>query len=149
MKNKPLVFVLLFVALPFSCVLAQTSTQRDGNWWRDKDDIAKLDYVIGIFDGMELGHDFTFWDIEGAKEKGSSCLDQALSSYSKFSGKFFANVTSSQIADGLDVFYKDYRNRSIRVYDAIWVVANNIAGTPQEKIDKLTENLRKNAASQQ
>jgi hypothetical protein len=147
--NKPLVFLLLFVMLSSCCVLAQTNTHRDGNWWRDKGDIAKLDYITGIFDGMELGHNFTLLGIEGAKEKGTTCLVQALSSYSDFSGKFFTSVTNTQIADGLDVFYKDYRNRSIRVYDAIWVVANSIAGTPQEKVDKLTENLRKNTASQQ
>jgi hypothetical protein len=112
-------------------------------------DIAKLDYVTGVFDGMELGRNFTSWGIYNLKEKGSPCLSQAISSYSDYSEKFFASVTSSQIADGLDVFYKDYRNRSIKVHDAIWVVVNSIAGTPQDKIDKLTENLRKNAASHQ
>src|SRR5947209_19885067 len=101
LMNKPLVSLLLFILLPSSYVPAQTNTSRDGNWWRDKSDLAKLDYITGTFDGMDLGHNFTLWGIEGSKEKGSPCLVQALSSYSDFSGKFFKNVTNSQIADGL------------------------------------------------
>jgi hypothetical protein len=41
LMNKPLAALLLFVLLPSSCVLAQTNTRRDGNWWRDRSDIAK------------------------------------------------------------------------------------------------------------
>jgi hypothetical protein len=52
---------------------------------------------------------------------------------------------AGQVSDGLDAFYKDYRNRSIRVVDAMWVVANSIAGTPQKEIDAMTENFRKYA----
>ncbi len=55
-------------------MLAQTSTRRDGNWWRDKSEVAKLDYMTGIFDGMDFGHNFTLWGIEGARGQGSPCV---------------------------------------------------------------------------
>lgn len=41
---------------------------------------------------------------------------------------------------------KDYRNRSIIVHDAVWIVVNSIAGMPQDKLDKMIESWRKNAA---
>ena len=85
--NKRLVFLLLFVLLPSPCVLAQTNTQRDGNWWREVGDIAKLDYVTGVFDGMELGRNFTSWGIykvfcerdEQSDRGRARCLLQRLS----------------------------------------------------------------------
>jgi hypothetical protein len=42
------------------------------------------------------------------------------------------------------VFYKDYRNRKIRIYDAVWLVLNSIAGKPQDELDKMIESFRKN-----
>lgn len=48
--------------------------------------------------------------------------------------------------DGLDSFYKDYRNRTIKVHDAVWLVVNEIAGTPQQTMGKLIESYRQNAS---
>ena len=42
-------------------------------------------------------------------------------------------------------FYSDYRNRSISIADAVWLVLNSIAGTPQDKLDKMIESFRRNA----
>jgi hypothetical protein len=141
------------VALLFLCVAAcAENNRRDGNWWNQESAGEKHSYATGFFDGMSLGHEFSYWGmVDNTKDDNhqSPCLEKAHDSYSDFGKKFFSNITNSQLADGLDVFYKDYRNRSIRVSDAVWVVVNSIAGTTQEKIDQLTENLRKNAASEQ
>jgi hypothetical protein len=48
--------------------------------------------------------------------------------------------------DGLNSFYKDYRNRRIKVPDAVWLVANSIAGKPQNEMDKMIENWRQSAS---
>ena len=56
-------------------------------------------------------------------------------------------MTNVQIVDGLDTFYKDHQNRSIRLKAAVWLVVNTIAGTPQDELDKMIEYLRKKASS--
>ncbi|MGH9822017.1 MAG: hypothetical protein ACREDR_01990 [Blastocatellia bacterium] len=56
-----------------------------------------------------------------------------------------SEVTAGQVREGLDRFYKDYRNRRILVQNAIWLVLNSIAGKPQADWDKMVENYRKNA----
>ena len=75
-------------------------------------------------------------------------MSSAIQSFDHYNGSYFKTPTNNQVSEGLDVFYKDYRNRAILTPDAVWVVLNNIAGTPQSQIDSLTENLRKNASRQ-
>jgi hypothetical protein len=119
---------------------------RDGNWWRTLEVSEKNFYVIGFFDGIQLGNRFSYWGLTRTKDKDASSAD-AIESFKAYSEKYARNPTNDQIADGLNTFYADYRNRSILIYDAVWVVLNSIAGTPQEKLDKMIENLRNNAAS--
>jgi hypothetical protein len=132
-------------------VQAQPNSRRDGTWWNERSVGEKYSYVTGFFDGMELGHKFSYWGLlDETKDDNqqSSCVTKSFDSYKNYGDKFFNEVTSSQVADGLTEFYKDYRNRSIRVNDGVWVVVNTIAGTPQEKIDSLVQNLRKNVANE-
>lgn len=41
-------------------VSRERDTVRDGNWWIDQSEGYKLDYVVGFFDGVELGHKFSY-----------------------------------------------------------------------------------------
>lgn len=131
-------------------VHAQSNHRRDGNWWNGETQGEKFDHMVGFFDGMELGHKFSYWKMAKPKsdENPDPCLSKTIESYGEYSTNFFKNVTNQQLADGLDSFYKDYRNRSILIHDAVWVVVRTIAGTPQQEIDKLIENLRKNASTE-
>jgi hypothetical protein len=145
---KQLLIVLILLPLLPVCAHAQ-SHRRDGNWWKDLTPSGKLNYMVGFFDGTELGNSFSYWGM--AKDSGgktTTCLSEAVKSYQDYGAKYLTNVTNDQIVDGLDAFYKDYRNRSIRVHDAVWLVANSIAGTPQNELDKMIESWRKNAANE-
>ena len=97
--------------------------------------------MTGFFDGMGLGHNFAYWNNVNDKV----CAPKIVGSYDFYSDKFLKEVTNIQLADGLDEFYKDYRNRSIRISNGVWLVLNSIAGTPQAELDKKIENFRKNA----
>jgi hypothetical protein len=68
--------------------------------------------------------------------KEKSCGRDAFESFKKHSEKYAQNFTSDQVADGLNTFYADLRNRSILTYDAVWIVLNSIAGTPQAELDR-------------
>jgi len=136
---------ILFLSVIWSSVpAAGTDERRDGNWWRTESEVAKLWYVAGFFDGMDLGNNFSYWGIAEQKSK-SNCSGQAVESFSALKSRYLKNVTNFQIADGLDDFYKDYRNRRILVSNAVWLVINSIAGTPQKELDIMIENWRKNA----
>lgn len=138
--------MLIAVLLLVPAFSTAQDTRRDGNWWNQESNEHKVYFMAGFFDGMDLGNNFSYW---GMSEKGKDggCDDQAVRSYNDQSRKFFPNVTNVQLVEGLDTFYKDYRNRSIRIKNAVWLVVNGIAGTPQDKLDKMIENYRKNASS--
>lgn len=129
--------------------LAQETGRRDGNWWMTISPVQKLDYMVGFFDGMDLGHSFSYWGLynENGKSKDQNCTSATVQSYEDYDTKFFKNVTNGQLVEGLDSFFKDYRNRRIRVSNAVWLVVNSIAGTPKNELDKMTETWRQNAAN--
>jgi hypothetical protein len=133
-----LLIALLF-AIPPS--LSAQNTRRDGNWWLEQSHFARTSYLVGFFDGINLGNQFSYW-----KGKDDiTCLAKVKDSFDFYANKFVKDVTNEQLADGLDVFYKDYRNRKILVHNAVWLTLNAIAGTPQVDLDKMVENFRKYA----
>ena len=119
--------------------------RRDGNWWIRQTEVAKLNYMVGFFDGMELGHEFSYWRMVEQHKGTTTCMSETNESYQSYNSKFLANVTNDQLTEGLDNFYKDYRNRRIIVFNAVWLVVNSIAGTPQNELDKMIESWRRNA----
>ena len=141
--------------LPFSCLLlfaiAQLfplfadDTRRDGNWWRDQTRSEQAMYMVGFFDGMELGHNFSYWELPLKDGKRDPVSVMILNSYSTMMEKYLKDVTNTQIADGLTKFYEDYRNRTILIQNAVWLVLNAIAGKSDKDMQIMIENFRKSA----
>jgi len=99
--------------------------------------------MLGFFDGTNLGHEFSLWKYIDKSEP--ACLAKNYESYNYYFDRYMKDVTSSQLVDGLDVFYKDYKNRKIDLASGVWLTVNAIAGTPQADLDKMIEGFRKNA----
>jgi hypothetical protein len=135
---------LFILAVFVSTLLADE--RRDGNWWRRQDALGKLDYVTGFFDGMQLGHRFSYWKNLGAFDK--TCATKAVESYGALSDAYVKHLTVGQVSDGLNQFYSDYRNRTILIHDAVWLVLNGIAGTPEQEMKEMIESYRRAAAKQ-
>ena len=60
--------ILLFGALwlqPASC----QEIRRDGNWWRTTNLDMKKSYMVGFFDGLVLGRNFSYWNLNGKDGK--------------------------------------------------------------------------------
>ena len=147
MKTTLKAGVTVVALLVFSVSLhADSARDRDGNWWRTLTAEQRTTYIIGFYDGMELGHNFSYWKFLDEKTK-QTCVSDMVDSFDTFKDKYAQNVTNIQLADGLNSFYADYRNRSILIHKAVWLVLNSIAGTSQEKLDKMIEGFRKSAAS--
>ena len=71
-------------------------------------------------------------------------MTKVANSYDSYMRKYLSNVTNGQLVDGLDKFYSDFRNRRIKVNDAVWLVLNQVAGEPEAEMEKMIENWRKN-----
>lgn len=127
-------FLLLYISV------ARADGIRDGNYWNTRVRSSKLDYVIGFFDGTQLGEQFSYW---GLVKSDSKCMGKVFESERTFGSKYLSGVTASQLADGLDNFYGDFKNRSIPISSAVWIVLNEIAGSPD--IDALILSWRKNS----
>jgi hypothetical protein len=157
MKWTPSIMLLGLTLIGPACA----DERHDGNWWHtlelknvaDSDvrapmvRIVKLTYITGFADGMDLGHLFTV--LGSPKDKASEreqAHDAGGRSYQYHQERHhIATITTEQLADGLDSFYADYRNRSILICNAIFVVSLKIAGDPDKEADTITENLRQSA----
>jgi hypothetical protein len=104
--------------------------------------------MVGFFDGMQLGYHFSYWGVPAEKSKNDTTLGEIVSSYSDYHQKYFSHVTNLQLADGLDAFYSDYRNREIAVDGAVWLVVNEISGKSDAEMQTMIENWRKGATLQ-
>lgn len=137
MKRLLLILALLLTSSP---LFGQDERRRDGNWWLGTwTATEKQSYVIGIFDGMIVGSRLSYWPLPASQQA------KVAAAFNDWGAKYFSKITSRQLVDGLDEFYLDNRNRNIQTEDAIWLVANAVAGKPQAQLDKMIESYRKDA----
>jgi hypothetical protein len=138
--------ILAAIGLPVAHdSVAQESTSRDGTWWRGLSASDHITYVVGFMDGMQLGGEFSYWHMSDSEQK--SCAGLTANSYSQMLDKYLGKVTAGQLTDGLTDFYEDYRNRSILIHGAVWLVVQSISGVPKDELEKLIESWRKNATA--
>lgn len=151
MPKSRLLPVVFAAALSVLCAAVARNAQddrRDGNWWIGLDKAQKVNYMVGFFDGMRLGRDFSYWGILD-KDKDDPAVGKVAGSFNDYNNKFFSNVTNYQLADGLDSFYSDYRNRVISVDGAVWLVVNEISGKSDAEMQTMIENWRRGAGTRQ
>jgi hypothetical protein len=140
-------FLLTIAVLMLSSLSYGADNRRDGNWWLGQEKYVRTIYAIGFFDGMDLGSNFSIWKYFNGTKAQQACIAQAVDSYHEYSQKYFGNVTAGQLSDGLDSFYADYKNRRIVVSAAVWLVANGIVGTPEDKLNRMIESWRQNSGN--
>ena len=133
----PIICVLMILGLSSLPVAAV----EDGNAWREYSQSAKSYFLVGVIMGMDLGKSLTVRSLFDEGEDG--CAGKANEAYYDYRQRLFSAPTIGQFRDGLDVFYEDYRNRSITVDMALWVVAKKIAGATKEDIQATTEEMRR------
>ena len=144
---KLYIATLTAAILIFSSLAWSADNRRDGNWWIGQENITKVVYLVGSIDGIELGHRFSCWNVLFNETKADqSCYAKVTDSFTECSQKYLSNVKVSQVRDGLDSFYADYKNRRIPLYNAVWVVVRGIAGTPEEELNIEIEFCRQDAS---
>jgi hypothetical protein len=137
-------YLCLAVSLLVCCVgLHAEGTRHDGNWWHQQSAGFRLLYILGFMDGMDLGSRFSTPDTVDAVEARRDAVPEARRLYRNRTERYFTDVTVGQISDGLDAFFRDYKNRSITLTDAFEIVLRSIKG---EDVEKLIQARRSSAA---
>jgi hypothetical protein len=109
---------------------AHGQSNLDGDFWKIKNRDLKLVYVTGFVDGRNEGLN------AAAGALGTNISNPKIA-------KLASEVTVGQIVDGLDEFYKDYRNARILMRHAIEYVLMEAQG---EDGSQLLQYMRKQAA---
>ncbi len=140
MKNL-LFFIAMLVCLS---VLAMGEDRRDGNFWRELNEDDRAMYIIGIYDGISIGHNFSYWGNVKDKQAFKKFLE--VDTFNEYFDKYLTNTRSDQVVDGLNELYTDFRNRKIKIMDAVWLVLYQIAGASESEMASILKNYRKNRA---
>jgi hypothetical protein len=101
--------------VPLYCIALYGQTDFDGDFWLTKVQDAKTLYVFGFVDGRNDG-------INAAAEAlGTDVYNPKIS-------KLSSRVTVAQIIDGIDEFYKEWRNRKVLLRHAMQYVMDEAQG---------------------
>ena len=135
--------LVIALALLLSSVLHLSAQQQvhNGFWWKELSGTAKSFYVTGFVEGN--GKADLYWRVakDSIKARFTPEVKAGLKNINDFS-----QVRFGQFVDGLDEFYKDYRNTSIHVDDAICHVRDEIKGAGEKYLEDDLRTLRQNAA---
>ncbi len=111
----------LLLFCPLLCVALHAQSQFDGDFWIPKTEDVKMLYVVGFIDGRSHGIN------EAADAFNTKIDDPRLS-------KLASEVTVGQIVDGVDEFYKDWRNRKVILRHAMEYVMDEAQGKDDSKL---------------
>jgi hypothetical protein len=136
MRMKSLIYFTLILFIAY--VPDLKGAERDGNGWRTLSNTEKTFFAAGLIDGIDFGAQLPIQAISD-----ENCGIKAAESFFRQHDKYVVGVATSQVVDGMDAFYSDFKNRKIPVRHAFAVILKQIAGDSNESISKLTENLRK------
>jgi hypothetical protein len=136
----------LFIFITLSQAQVKDIFEDDGtNWGLDSGDTYNLGWVKGVIMGTSLVYNEIYPNLERMfKNKKPTEFYKTSLEYTanKMKGLTLIGITIGQIRDGIDVLYKDFSNRRIRIIDAIFVVKMQIEGKDADLIQAQLRYLR-------
>ena len=153
----PLVICVPLLFVTTLTVMGQSASDaRNGYWWQSCPEGIKVGYVIGYGDGSEASS--TEWKLysnieqkmyDNTNRASDKKMSQFASGLSDIAGKLgdFSGIRFGQYTSGLDAFYKDFRNMSIHVEDAMPYVRDQIKGVDKKELETELDMLRKVSTS--
>jgi hypothetical protein len=130
--------IFIFVLILISSPVAQGQSRHDGHFWEILSNELKVSYIQGVIDGSILGMQMVR---EGLPTNDPS-RDKIVPGYRKTAQKLLVDVSPAQIAEGVDTVFKDYRNRSLLMTDAVYVTLKSISGMSPQDIETLLQAVR-------
>ena len=131
--NRRRFFGIASIALstPAWGLFRSSDAYHDGSWWLGLPADLKLGYVMGFIDSD--AHTYARLLATG-DAKASPTQRNFLN---------WTGVSVKQVSDGLDAFYKDFRNKGIEVQFGIDYVKLEIQGADQQTLDRAVQRARK------
>jgi hypothetical protein len=131
-----LVFVAAVALLVPNAPLAADKTDLDGYWWEKLNASFKLGWVSGYAKAMDLAGSIQISTCASnmplyAKEFPNTDPKVILQKMCLNDTQFdYDGITMGQFVDGMDAFYRDYRNKQLEVGWAIQYARDSIKGKP-------------------
>ena len=136
MRVATALLIMAFVVLPTTAT--DPIKPVNGYAWGEKTLSQKVEYVDGYTAGMGAARILMGEVLYVKKIKLETADATPVIDFMDFSG-----ATYGQYVDGLDEFYKDFRNKRILFRFAIQYVRDQIRGKPQGELEKRVESLRR------
>lgn len=138
-----------------SCALSAADKSLDGVWWSQMSPAFKLGWVSGYAKAMDLAgtlqmgnclaempmYQKQFPDVDGKEILQKMCLSNKAFDYD--------GITMGQFVEGMDAFFKDYRNKQVEVGWAIQYVRDEIKGKTAQELDAEVAMWRRCSAATQ
>ena len=132
-------FFLLTVIVIWFSGYAYAGDPRDGVWWNNLDMGQKQVYIEGVSDGIRSGA--IVLSLQKTDDKKYQAMVEG--SYKSFMDNYLANITSTQVSNGLDLFYANYDNVNITAEKAFLIVLKTIHNDPEAEVRELIKTWRK------
>jgi hypothetical protein len=136
-------FALLFLLLSLGTVTAHGETQsHNGYWWADSAENFKLGFATGYAIAMTDASDAAAFRCLAAKNGGKvpekypgDEVFTACSQSPEAMSHNFGNIRVGQLVEGVDEFYKDFRNKNIEIQLAMQYVRDELKGKPAKELE--------------
>jgi len=132
------IFLATVIVILFSGY-SDAQDPRGGNWWNNLDMGQKQMYIEGVSDGINL----SLMVLSHDKNVDKKCQAVVDGSYKSYMDKYFTKVTTTQISNGLDVFYSNFENQNIGAEKAFWIVLKTLHDDPENEIRDLIKTWKK------
>ena len=129
------VTVLFFSACCFGQVL-------DGSDWRGYSEQFKGGYITGYIHAMgtaQVSSAMSCMSIDNPKDKNAAISKACISNAQSFD---FQSITVGQLLDGMNAFYKDFRNFKVPLTLAMDLVRDEIRGRTEADVQKYLDSWR-------
>lgn len=114
----------------------------DGSYWRDSSQTVKAGYISGYISAMsyaQIGSAMTCMSIENPKDRNAQASKACISNAQSYD---FDSITVGQLLDGMNAFYKDFRNFKVPMTMAMRLVRDEIRGRTEQDVQKELDSWR-------
>ena len=148
--KKLLVFALLLLPVPTLApqtrLAMYTAGLQNGRAWSLLDDFAKLAWVVGYGEGIQMAQ-VEAMRADDDKASALSCAAR-ISTNLHYFATYAGNLTAEELAKGVEKFYQSApENAPVPIVFALQFVALKASGATPSQLEEYASSLRKKASA--
>lgn len=152
------IFALALALVSFSYTQGRALGEADGNdWLKGPDDLYQKyyrnGYIVGVMAGVyaanieadKVATAIKLLENERAENKNGKpdlVMDLLKDAQERIEGLKMIGITIGQVTDGMNVFYSEFANRRIKIFDGVFIVKMQIDGRDPDLIQAQIRYLR-------